>query len=450
MWKTILEELKKTENENFVNTFISPLYPVKETREEIILCCKTDIAYNFLNKNNYLTKITKIAQTLFDKNTKVEIVVKQDEDDEKLQMKIAFEEEKPEKSIKKAEENSDIEENFKDYTFDNFVSGPSNSAVYNAAQTIAKNPGTDYNPFFIYGDSGLGKTHIVKAIGNYIFENKKKSIYYSTANQLIDDYVKSIKNNTVSEFRDNITKKDVLLIDDIQFLSKKEGTQNEFFYIFNTFYNKNKQIVITSDKYVSEIKDIDDRLKTRFSMGVSLDIKPPEYETRMAIIKKKSEIYEINISDDAIDLIASNIKNNIREIEGALKTLKISFNFFGKEKIDREFAKNILKDLIKKDTSAGIEDIIKIVALNTSIKPSDITSSKRTKQISASRQIAMYVSRKHTSKTLEEIGKSFGGRDHSTVKNSIDNVEKLIFEDINIKKLVEKIEHEIETSGGNL
>ena len=254
----------------------------------------------------------------------------------------------------------------------------------------------------------------------------------------------------MTEFRENIIKKDVLLIDDIQFLSKKEGTQNEFFYIFNTFYNKNKQIVITSDKYVSEIKDIDDRLKTRFSMGVSLDIKPPEYETRMAIIKKKSEIYGININDDAIDLIASNIKNNIREIEGALKTLRISFDFIGKEKIDREFARNILKDFLKKEKSAGIEEIIKIVALNTSIKPSEITSTKRTKQISMSRQIAMYVSRKYTSKTLEEIGKSFGGRDHSTVKNSIDNVEKLIFEDINIKKLVEKIEHEIENNNGNL
>lgn len=450
MWKTILEELRKTENENLVNTFISPLYPVKETREEIILCCKSNIAYDFLNKNKYLSKITKIAQTLFDENTKVKIIIKQEDEDEKLQMKITFEDEKTEKAEKNIKETNYFEENFKDYTFDNFVSGPSNVTVYNAAMTIAKNPGVDYNPFFIYGDSGLGKTHIVKAIGNYISQNRKKSIYYSTANQLIDDFVKSIKNNTVPEFRENITKKDVLLIDDIQFLSKKEGTQNEFFYIFNTFYNKNKQIVITSDKYVSEIKDIDDRLKTRFSMGVSLDIKPPEYETRLAIIKKKSEIYGINITDEAVDLIATNIKNNIREIEGALKTLKISFEFLGKEKIDRDFAKNILKDLIKKNKSAGIEDIIKIVALNTYIKPSEITSTKRTKQVSMSRQIAMYVSRKYTSKTLEDIGKSFGGRDHSTVKNSIDNVEKLIFEDTNIKKLVEKIEHEIENNNVSL
>lgn len=449
MWKTILKELKNTENDNLINTFISPLYPIKESREEIILCCKSSMAYNFLNKNKYLDKITKIAQTLFDQNTKVDIIVKQDEDYDKIQTEINFTEEKKEKPEKKTEEIYDSDTNFKNYTFDNFVSGPSNITVYNAALTIAKNPGTDYNPFFVYGDSGLGKTHIIKAIGNYIAKNKKKSIYYSTANQLMFDYVKSLENKSVQEFRENITKKDVLLIDDIQFLSGKEGTQNEFFNIFNHFCDKNKQIVITSDKYISEIKDIDNRLRTRFSMGVSLDITPPEYETRVAIIKKKSELYGINISDEAIDFIASNIKNNIREIEGALKILKISFNFLGNDKIDRDFAKNMLKDIIKNNKTAGIDDIIKIVALNTSIKPSEITSKKRTKQISMSRQIAMYVSRKYTSKTLEEIGKSFGGRDHSTVKTSIDNVEKLIIEDTNIKKLVEKIEHEIESSKEN-
>ena len=450
MWKTILEELKKTENENFIKTFISPLYPVKESREEIILCCRSNIAYNFLNKNKYLQKITKIAQTLFDSNTKVGIEIKQDDEDEKIQTQITFEPEKKEKNVEKIKETDNFEPNFKGYTFDNFVSGPSNITVYNAAKTIAKNPGSDYNPFFVYGDSGLGKTHIIKAIGNYIKENKKKTVYYSTANQLMNEYVKALENKTVSEFRENITKKDILLIDDIQFLSGKEGAQNEFFNIFNDFYNRNKQIVITSDKYISEIKDIDDRLRTRFSMGVSLDITPPEYETRVAIVKKKSEIYGIKISDEAVDLIASNIKNNIREIEGALKTLKISFDFLGKDKIDRDFAKNILKDFIKKNKTAGIDDIIKIVAMNTSIKPSEITSKKRTKQISMSRQIAMYISRKYTSKTLEEIGESFGGRDHSTVKNSIDNMEKLIYEDTNIKKLIEKIEHEIERNNGNL
>ena len=449
MWKTILDELKKTENENLIKTFISPLYPVKESREEIILCCRSSMAFDFLNKNGYLKKIKDLAQNLFNKNTKVEIVIKQDDDEEKLQTNIVFEDEKKEKPVEKIEEIDYFENNFRNYTFDNFVSGPSNITVYESAKKIAENPGSCYNPFFIYGDSGLGKTHIIKAIGNYLKDNKKKNIYYSTANQLISEYILSLKNKTMFEFRDNIVKNDVLLIDDIQFLSGKDATQIEFFNIFNDFYNRNKQIVITSDKYISEIPDIDTRLKTRFSMGVFADIKQPEYETREAIIKKKSELYGINISDEAVDLIASNIKNNIREIEGALKTLKISFDFFGKGIIDRNFAKNILKDLIKKDKIVGIDDIIKMVSLNTSIKPSDITSKKKTKQVSMSRQIAMYISRKYTSKTLKEIGESFGGRDHSTVKNAIDNMEKLICEDMNIKKLVEKIENEIERNNKN-
>ena len=442
MFKTILDELKKAEKEDLI---FYPLYPVKETREEIIIGCKSQFAYEFLNKNKYIDKIEKIAKELFDKNTKVNFIVKQEEEEEKIQLKIDFDENKKEE-IKVNEPEVRENDNCENYTFDNFVYGPSNITVYNAAKTIAKNPGTDYNPFFIYGDSGLGKTHIIHAIENYIKDNKKKKVYYSTANQLMGDYIKSLENKSVYEFRENITKNDVLLIDDIQFLSGKEGTQNEFFYIFNTFYNKNKQIVITSDKYISEIKDIDDRLRTRFSMGVSLNIIPPEYETRVAIVKKKAEIYNIKIDDDAVDLIASNIKNNVREIEGALKTLKISFDFIGEEKIDRKFAENILKDAIKTKKSSDIDDIIKIVALNMGIKPSDITSKKRTKGISTSRQIAMYISKKYTSKTYKEIGEKFGGRDHSTVISSISNIEKLMLNDSNIKKLIEKIEREIESS----
>ena len=449
MWKTIVNELKKTEKEETIDTFLNPLTPLKETREEIIISCKSQIAYDFLKKSNYITKINEIAKYLFDDQTKVEFIVKNDEENKNIQMNFKFDVEKEDKEKSKKPEIEEIEDNYSYYTFDNFVTGPSNATVYNAAKTIAKNPGIDYNPFFIYGDSGLGKTHIIHAIANYVKENKNKSVYYSTANQLMNDYIKSLENKSVANFRENITKKDILLIDDIQFLSGKEGTQNEFFYIFNTFYTKNKQIVITSDKYISEIKDIDDRLKTRFTNGVSLNITQPEYETRVAIIRKKSELYGIKINDEAIDFIAANIKSNVREIEGALKTLKISFGFIGKE-IDKKFAENMLKDRIKKTKVEGIEEIIKIVALVTNVKPSEIISSKRTKAISLSRQIAMYMSKKYTSKTHKEIGKHFGGRDHSTVISSILNIEKLIHEDINIAKLIERVEKDIKNLNVNL
>ncbi|MBO4699456.1 chromosomal replication initiator protein DnaA [bacterium] len=447
MWKTIIEELKKAGN-NEINTFVDALSSKEESREKIVVNCKSKYAYDFLKKNNYLSKIEKTAKTLFDKNIEVEFIVTP-ENEEKLQkenMQLEFNFKKEDKSN---DSISDEYEKYKDYTFNNFVMGPSNAGVYLAAQAIAKNPGTGYNPFFIYGDSGLGKTHIIQAIGNYVVSNKHKKVYYSTTNQLLIDYINAIESKTINDFREKIIKNDVLLIDDIQFLSGKSGTQNEFFYIFNQFYDKKKQIVITSDKHITEINDIDSRLRSRFSMGVTLEIIPPEYETRVAITKKIAELYDMKIEDDVADFIASNIKNNVREIEGALSTLKIYNEFIGNGVIDLKFAENILKKTIKKQPTE-IEDIIKIVSAETKVKPSDIISKKKTKAISLSRQVAIYLTRKYTSKTFKEIGEKFGGRDHSTIITSVSNVEKLIIDDDRISKLVAKLSKNIESSGSSL
>ena len=442
MWKTIIEELKKA-GDNEINTFIDALSPKEESREKIVVNCKSKYAYDFLKKNNYLSKIEKITKTLFDEKTEIQFIVVPENEEKNLQLEFDFKDEN--KTNKINDKIQDEYEKYKDYTFNNFVMGPSNAGVYLAAQAIAKNPGTGYNPFFIYGDSGLGKTHIVQAIGNYIVNNKHKKVYYSTTNQLLIDYINAIESKTINDFREKIIKNDVLLIDDIQFLSGKSGTQNEFFYIFNQFYDKKKQIVITSDKHITEINDIDSRLRSRFSMGVTLEIIPPEYETRVAIIKKKSEFYDIKIEDEVADFIASNIKNNVREIEGALKTLKIYSEFIGNGIIDIKFAENVLKKTIKKQPTE-IEDIIKIVSAETKVKPSDIVSKSRTKGISISRQIAIYLTRKYTSKTFKEIGEKFGKRDHSTIITSISNIEKLILDNEQISKLVAKLSKEIESS----
>ncbi len=442
MWKTIIEELKKA-GDNEINTFIDALSPKEESREKIVVNCKSKYAYDFLKKNNYLSKIEKITKTLFDEKTEIQFIVVPENEEKNLQLEFDFKDEN--KTNKINDKIQDEYEKYKDYTFNNFVMGPSNAGVYLAAQAIAKNPGTGYNPFFIYGDSGLGKTHIVQAIGNYIVNNKQKKVYYSTTNQLLIDYINAIESKTINDFREKIIKNDVLLIDDIQFLSGKSGTQNEFFYIFNQFYDKKKQIVITSDKHITEINDIDSRLRSRFSMGVTLEIIPPEYETRVAIIKKKSEFYDIKIEDEVADFIASNIKNNVREIEGALKTLKIYSEFIGNGVIDIKFAENVLKKTIKKQPTE-IEDIIKIVSAETKVKPSDIVSKSRTKGISISRQIAIYLTRKYTSKTFKEIGEKFGKRDHSTIITSISNIEKLILDNEQISKLVAKLSKEIESS----
>ena len=446
MWNTIIRELKKTDKE--IIAFLDAFFPEEETREKITVKCKSRYAYDFLNKNKYLDKIKDLAKTLFDKTTEVEftIVSENEEKNENAPLQLEFDFKKKENKNSEVPENREIN---KDFTFDNFVSGPSNATVYHAAQAIAKNPGTSYNPFFIFGDSGLGKTHIINAIGNYIIKNKHKKVYYSTMTQLVIDYINALESKTIPNFREKIIKNDVLLIDDIQFLSGKSGTQNEFFYIFSQFYDKKKQIVITSDKHINEINDIDDRLRSRFSMGVTLEITPPEYETRVAIIKKKSELYDMKIEDEVAYFIASNIKNNVREIEGALQTLKISYEFIGNGVIDLKFAENILRKMIKKQPTE-IEDIIKIVSAATKVKPSDMISKKRTKGISISRQIAIYLTRKYTSKTFKEIGEKFGGRDHSTVITSISNIEKLILDDEQVSKLVTKLSKEIENSKKSL
>jgi chromosomal replication initiator protein len=440
MWNKIVEELKKTNSEGIINAFIKPLFSISENREKIKIGCPSEQILQILHKQGWVDQIKNLATHLFDDSTVVEFIVKHIETDDDFQAKLPFNENDGQKSPV----NSSSHIISKDFTFDNFVSGPSNQTVYAASKGIAKNPGINYNPLFIYGDSGLGKTHIIQAIANYVNINKKMSVCYMTAKQLMMDYISSLSDNSIDQFRNKIVKYDMLLIDDIQFLSKKAGTQEEFFNIFNSYHTNGKQIVLTSDRYPSEIKDIDKRLISRFIMGVTLDIKPPEYETRLAIVMKKSELFKMKIDDETAKFIAINLKNNVRELEGALKTLQISSELMGINTIYKSFAEDILKDMIKKKGNLGPEQIIKMTATYLNVKNNEILSSKRSKQISLSRQIAIYLVKKYSSKTLKEIGDIFGGRNHATVISSISKVEFLLINDTNIKKIVEKLEREIE------
>lgn len=442
MWNRIVEELKKTNSEGIINAFIKPLFVIKENREKIIVGCPSEQILHILEKQGWVSQIKNLATHLYDENTSVDFTVKHVEIKEDIQASLPFNGNSRSKKEKIESENIISG----DFTFDNFVSGPSNQTVYAAAQGIAKNPGINYNPFFIYGDSGLGKTHIIQAIANYVITNKNMSVCYMTAKQLMMDYIASLSDNTCDKFRNKVIKYDMLLIDDIQFLSKKSGTQEEFFNIFNSYHTKGKQIVLTSDRYPSEIKDIDKRLVSRFVMGVTLDIKPPEYETRLAIVMKKAELFKMKIDDETAKFIAINLKNNVRELEGALKTLQISSELMGIGTIYKSFAEDILKDMIKKKGNLGPEQIIKMTSTYLNVKVGEILSDKRSKQISLSRQIAMYLVKKYTSNTLKDIGNVFGGRNHATVISSISKVEHLLINDTNIKKIVEKLEREIEES----
>ncbi len=443
MWNSVIQELKKTENSNIMRAFINPLFSVKESEEEIVIGCPSKQLIQYLEKNGIKEKIYQIAKDLFDPDIEIKFVVKAKELAEDMQPPLPLSEPVEIPKSKTARKSTHL---LSDYTFSNFVSGPSNEAVYAASQLVSKNPGSNYNPLCIYGDSGLGKTHLLQSIGHGLID-KKLSVCCLSGQQFINEFVKSLSSNVRGEFRSNILKYDSLLIDDVQFLANAGASQDELFFLFNEFHSQKKQIAITSDKYPVELKNIDDRLKTRFSWGVVLEIKPPEFETRKAIVLKKAQLYNLKLESDVSDFIAQNIRNNVRELESALRTIQIMADLVGKAVIDRPFAENTLRERIKTRTDVTADYIIKITAAITDIKVRDITSAERSKKVSIARQIAMYLTKKYTKHTLSEIGDRFGGRNHATVIASIEKIEKIMLTDTTVKKMVERLEREIEEKG---
>jgi len=328
------------------------------------------------------------------------------------------------------------------YTFDSFVIGNSNQFATAASRKVAEQPGVAYNPFFIYGGVGLGKTHLLNAIGNAVLAHPSMRVTYLTAEQFTNDVVSSIAQNRMVEFRNKYRMGDVLLIDDIQFLAKKERTQEEFFHAFNTLYEANKQIVIASDRPAKEIPDIDERLRSRFAMGLMADIQPPDVETKMAILRKKAETEKIEISNEVIHYLASHLKTNVRELEGALIRLG-AFSSLAGETISVELAKRALRDsLQEKKTVITLEAIQKIVAHRYQVTVSELKSKRRTKQLVFPRQVAMSLSRELTSLSLPEIGAQFGGRDHATVIHAIKQIEKRS-DDFELQAAMENMRHNL-------
>jgi chromosomal replication initiator protein len=333
------------------------------------------------------------------------------------------------------------------YTFDSFVVGPSNQFVHAAAKRICEGPGSIYNPLFIYGGVGLGKTHIINAIGNEIVDKfPSKVIYYVSAEQFTNEVISSIRHEKMGEFKDKYRNADVLLVDDIQFISGKTATQEEFFHTFNSLYARQSQIVISSDRAHTEISDITDRLRSRFGMGLIADIQLPEVETKVAILYKKAEAEKLVISEDVAYFIASRIKSNIRELEGCLINLGAYSSLTGMP-INLELARHVLKDLLPdEDKPLTIDLILKIVCDYLSVKLNDIKSRKRTKEVANARQIAMYAAKQLTTMSLSEIGRAFGGKDHATVIYACKIIEHKKSADENLNKMIEQIIRKIKAS----
>lgn len=326
------------------------------------------------------------------------------------------------------------------YSFETFVVGNSNQLAHAAARKVAENPGTSYNPLFIYGGVGLGKTHLMNAIGNLIIDiDEKRSVCYLSSEQFINEVVYSLRNNKMSEFKEKYRNLDILLVDDIQFIANKTATQEEFFHTFNALYERQKQIVISSDRAPSEISDITDRLRSRFNMGLIVDIQVPEVETKVAIIYKKAEKEGISIPEDVAYFLATRIKSNIRDIEGCLIKLG-AYSSITKIPISLEMAKAVLKGQIaEEEKPVTVEAIQKAVCEYFGLKIQDLKSRRRTKDLAYARQIAMYLSRNYTNLSLSEIGSTFGGKDHATVIYACKQIEEKRIIEEKINKAVEVI-----------
>ena len=337
------------------------------------------------------------------------------------------------------------------YTFDSFVVGANNNLAHAASLAVAESPGEIYNPLFIYGGVGLGKTHLMHSIGHFILKNNPQAkVLYVTSEKFTNELIDAIRNkNNISttEFREKYRTIDVLLIDDIQFIVGKESTQEEFFHTFNSLHDDKKQIIISSDRPPKDIETLEERLRSRFEWGLTVDIQPPDYETRMAILRKKEELEGYNIDNEVIKYIANNIKSNIRELEGALTKI-VALSKLDKKEITIELAEEALKDLISPNQSREItpELIIQVVSDHFNLNPLDIASVKRNKEIVYPRQIVMYLCREMTAAPLQMVGKYLGNRDHTTIIHGHDKIQKDLETSETLRNTIEVLKKKISAS----
>jgi chromosomal replication initiator protein len=331
-----------------------------------------------------------------------------------------------------------------DYTFETYIVGKNNDFAFNAANAISKNPGTAYNPFLIYGGVGLGKTHLMQAIGNSIYENSDHKVIYVTSEAFLNEYLECLAQKKMTSFKNKFRYVDVLLLDDIQFFQDKLGVQEELFHTFQTLYNAKKQLVFTCDRPPLELKKFSERLISRFEQSLKVDLQPPGYEVRCAILRADAELRGTSIPDDVIDFISKNISSNIRDLKGALETL-VAFTQLMGERVTLEIAQQKLRDTLasKRQANLSIEIIQKVVADFYSLNSSDLKGKKRNQKIVFPRQLAMFICREITDFSTTEIGEAFGGRDHTTVMHSIDKIQGLLITDSSLDSTIENLKRQI-------
>jgi chromosomal replication initiator protein len=334
------------------------------------------------------------------------------------------------------------------HTFENFVVGGSNQFAFAAAKSVSEKPGDIYNPLFIYGGVGLGKTHLMQAIGN-ILQDHGKSVIYTSIEQFVNDFTRHLRNQTMDRFKDKYRKCDALLIDDVQFLSNKNQTQEEFFHTFETLRNDGKQIILTADKHPKQIAGLEDRLKSRFEWGLVADIQPPELETKIAIIRKKCEINRVSLDTEVVNYIATIISNNAREIEGILSKLH-AYSQLMHVDISIEFVKNVLKEQLQEQRdNITIDLIMNTIAKDLNVKPSEIKSKSRSRNIVYARRIAIYLARELTPMSMPQLAQYFGMKDHTAISHTMKKIQELLKKDEDFKVKVEELANKISASPAN-
>lgn len=443
IWEQVLEITKDKTSPISFKTWIQPLSIYKIDTLVKIVYLHMDSHNDFIAnvvKNRYIPMLENSFKKVL--NEKYSVVLKIDSSlDEEFKEK---EEKKEKPPIKK----DDMFKIFNPkYTFDNFVVGDCNKYAHAAALAVAESPSEAYNPLFIYGGSGLGKTHLMHAIGIYLLEkDPTMNVLYVSSEMFTNELIKAISEKKTDLFKKKYREVDVLLIDDIQFLEQKDRMQEEFFHTFNTLYELNKQIIITSDRSPSKLVNLEERLRSRFMWNLIADIQPADYETRVAILINKAENENIEVTEDVYDvicMIAEKVKTNIRELEGAFQRI-VSFSTLLDEKIDRNFAKKTLKDIIANNTDIITpEKIKKVVCRYYNIKVSDLDSQKKTNNIAYPRQVAMYICREMTDYSLPKIGSVFGGRHYTTVMHACDKIQKELLKNEELKSLIDDIKTEI-------
>ena len=437
LWSEALVRIRQEVGKQNFETWIAPIRFVSKNKHEVVLDVPNKFFRDWLSEH-YLNTLENILTKAMDQEMKV--VFRVDESASRAtNSQPSIKKDEPERERPQRATNL-----IPKYTFGNFVIGASNQFAHAACMAVANQPGDNYNPLFIYGGVGLGKTHLVNAIGHQAMAQRAGlKVFYLSSESFMNELIASLRRDKMDEFKKKFRNVDILILDDVQFIAGKERTQEEFFHTFNSLYESHKQIVITSDKFPKEIPGLEDRLRNRFEWGLIADIQPPDMETRVAILQKKAEVEGLQLPHDVAIFLASNIDSNVRELEGSLTRLG-AFGSLTKATINVELAKDVLRNTLNgAKREITVENIQKTTCEYFNIKLGDLKAKRRTQNIALPRQVAMYLCRKYTETSFPAIGDKFGGRDHSTVIHASKTIERKIKEDPHMQTTIEKLERNL-------